>query len=125
MQSGFSGFRYSYAPNTADQRHEWHIANRQLRCDQVRRRPDDYVPFQSIFQPDGRPAYNPNGPQYPQQVSRGQGTPRHARDQLRLPGYDVYPRDTIRPWPLNYGAMQYGPGFAGRYGPSDNGGPRW
>lgn len=27
-------------------------------------RPRDYVPFQSVFQPDGRYAYNPQGTQY-------------------------------------------------------------
>jgi hypothetical protein len=98
---------------TPDQRHEWHYANQKLRCDQIRRRPDDYVPFQSIFQPDGRHAYNPNGRQYPQQVIRGQGTP---RDFSRMPNHNVYPRDTMRPMGVHYHMMQHGGGYGSGYG---------
>lgn len=111
--------RYTFTPNsTPDQRHEWYYANQQLRCDQIRRRPDDYMPFQSMFQPDGRHAYNPNGPHYPQQVYWGQGT---SRDSSRMPNPNFFPRDTIRPMPLNHSMMQYGPGFASRSGPGNGG----
>jgi hypothetical protein len=66
----------------------------------------------------GRHAYNPNGPHYPQQVYWGQGT---SRDSSRMPNPNFFPRDTIRPMPLNHSMMQYGPGFASRSGPGNGG----
>ena len=79
----------------------------------TRRRPDDYVPFQSIFQPDGRHAYNRNAPQYPAFGLGFTGTP---RDGSRMPSTAAFPRDTPVPMPINYNMMQHRGGYGGGYG---------
>jgi hypothetical protein len=85
-----------------DNRHEWHVNNIHVDCAMTRRRPDDYVPFQSMFQPDGRYAYNPNAPRYPQLGMWAGGT---ARDSSNMPSAAVYPRNTVVPLGIHYDRM--------------------
>jgi hypothetical protein len=91
-------------PDHLDNRHEWYVHGIQVDCDMVLRRPHDYVPFQSMFQPDGRFAYNPNAPQYPQIGLYMRGSP---RDTSRLPSTAVVARDTMEPLGLRYDRMRY------------------
>lgn len=96
---------------------DWMFNNQQLASAETLRRSNTYVPFQSVFQPDGRHAYNPHGPQYPQRTVMGYGT---RRDMAALPPASYFPRDVIVDMRMNYGAMNYGngqgPGGGGGYG---------
>jgi hypothetical protein len=47
------------------QRHTFH----QAEANNIVPRPTGYVPFQSMYEPDGRHAYDPRGRQYPQTVT--------------------------------------------------------
>ena len=96
---------------TPDQRHEWYVDDIQLDCFHTRRRPDDYVPFQSMFQPDGRHAYNPNGPRYPEIGLGGWGT---SRDGSLMPSRGTFPRDVVVPMGIHPHMMQHGPGNGSR-----------
>lgn len=61
---------YLPGPDIMGHRGEWYGSGADGRygADQSRMktRPDGYFPFQSILEPDGRHAYNPRAPQYPQ-----------------------------------------------------------
>lgn len=104
-----------------DNRHEWYVDDIQLDCVMTRRRPDNYVPFQSMFQPDGRYAYKPNGPKYPENGLGGFGTP---RDASIMPSAAIYPRDTIVPLGLYYDKTRYANGNDGAGTGSGTGGNR-
>jgi hypothetical protein len=87
-----------------DNRHEWYVHGIQVDSAMVLRRPHNYVPYQSMFQPDGRYAYSPNAPQYPQIDLYMRGSP---RDTSRLPSTTAHARDTDVPMGLHYDRMRY------------------
>lgn len=59
------------------------------------RRPD-YVPFQSIFEPDGRHAYNPYGDQWPLFDVQDEPWQRVQRNEI-MPTFQDFHNDMIRP----------------------------
>lgn len=75
-----------------DQQGDWTVNERQTPGAETRRRDNAYVPFESVFQPDGRHAYSPqeNFQRFPQQTTAGNGT---RRDMAILPTAGTFPRD--------------------------------
>jgi hypothetical protein len=71
---------------------------RRALANEVVPRPSGYIPFQSIFEPDGRHAYNPAGRQYPQMVTAGMYS--RQRAETPLDRHQAY--EQVRPDPSRF-----------------------
>lgn len=83
----------------------WRLQGTDYPVRSVDRRQPDYIPFQSINQPDGRHAYNPAGEQYPRYADFRT----RDRDNRRTPPLPIpsgFPRNVTVELGINWDRMQ-------------------
>jgi hypothetical protein len=76
---------------------QYQMMRRQAEVNDVVPRPMGYTPFQSMFEPDGRHAYNPAGRQYPQTIFAERQYASSRRAETPLDRVQAY--EQVRPDP--------------------------